>query len=618
MVITKCHVNFQGALKKTVEGIYNAILQNGESCEKIDQGYTVVNYAGIHCADSNSKTCIKGSGDGVLESSEVLEYVLNNYEKYREIIEGQLNLKLPWVLDDLDPKTDFDTKIREQVQTAIDALDKILKAKGLVKGSAEYNEKLAVGLHWFVAMPVLKSPLDIPLVNQRIADEMKKDGLEDFTKYLQAKGGLRVDGDYSREYSALDAIRFHQGECTEMSKILYAVLKMAHLNPQFLDVEIYKEKPENVYMLGQYLVTPRNISHVCIALKNGDRMRMLDPTLLTSDATYQYYRPLSLRLYLSEDYSGLGAAWFFKNDYDLALDEYDKGVALDPDAANIYENRSITFFKKGDYDRAIVEARKGIKIHPKRAELYCALANALREKGELDKAIEAFIKATEVDTQYAVPYSNLGVVWQMKNDLDKAFYYYNKAVELDSKDAVARSNRGNIWGLRGKLDLAIQDYTASVLLDPKRPEPYMNGLVCRWLKGQSNEAIDDAATLIQMTNGRLSEIVVAVAFSFSMFVSQSAYGKQQKIAKQFKIDTGIEMGKFTVHALTCYALWKGGKHFMAEMEFDNVIGSNLALQKHLSPSTKKYFHRVLSAMPDKMSESDIFGEALKKLKRKIR
>ena len=151
--MTECKINFTEESNSLAYGLYQDLLEAGVSCDDLDYGYNVTNYTGIHCPEKIAKACVKGSGDEIIEASEVLEYALSHYERYRGIIEGRLGNPLPWVLDDLDPATESDVKIRERVQSAIDELKRIIKEKGIKEGSERYKEMLAAGLCWFVAAP---------------------------------------------------------------------------------------------------------------------------------------------------------------------------------------------------------------------------------------------------------------------------------------------------------------------------------------------------------------------------------------------------------------------------------------------------------------------------------
>lgn len=306
----KCKINFNGASKQLAEGIYSDLMQKGVSCSDFDGGYAVTNYAGIHCPDKNSRNCLKGKGDGIVEAEEVLEYVFNNHEKYRDILEGRIGDKLPWLLDDFDPSTRFDATIRAQVQNAIIELKKILAGKGIPEGSSEHDEKLAVGLHWLVAFPPKNDNFRVSAELMIHAQQrMKADDLEDFLIYLTTNGGMGITTT-SEEYTALEALRNYSGNCTEVSKILFGVLKEAKLKPIFINEDILNEKKTKDPLIKSLIkTTSRGDGHMCIGIYTHERLRLLDPSTINSDADYEHYTPLTPRQYLSYDYANQGSMW---------------------------------------------------------------------------------------------------------------------------------------------------------------------------------------------------------------------------------------------------------------------------------------------------------------------
>jgi hypothetical protein len=102
----------------------------------------------------------------------------------------------------------------------------------LKEGTPEYQEKLAVGLHWFVTFPRKDQPVSEGSLLQ-LRERIRVDGLDGFFKYLIENGGIRVRSEKLNELSALLALEHNRGECTEDVKILFAVLKMAKLVPIF-------------------------------------------------------------------------------------------------------------------------------------------------------------------------------------------------------------------------------------------------------------------------------------------------------------------------------------------------------------------------------------------------
>ncbi len=457
-----CKVNVDANSNPLAHGIYQDLSKLGVFCEEMDQGYNVTNYADKYCADKVARNCIQSKGDGVVGPEEVLEYALNNHEKYRQVIEGRLGSPLPWALDDLDPKTPYDAEIRGKVNAAISELKKIITSRGIKEGSLEYNEKLAAGLTWFVAMP--------PVVQltgngfQILHGRMEKDSLGIFLEYLKRNGGLRVDGDYSEEYTALEAIRHQQGECTEKSKILFAALKMAGLAPVFVYEDLVKEEGQDPNVQDTISKIPMGLFHMCIGLDMVGRWRFFDPTFITSDAIYHHYTPLSPRQYLSMDYSNRGVSWALKDEWDKAITEHTRAIEIDPQDATAYVNRAYAWEKKGALDKAIADCTRAIEIDPNNLGAYINRGNTWEEKGLLDKSIADYTHAIEIDPKDAKSYSHRGIRRVIVHDFtgatrDLAEYIQRTGWGFDPMAKSLAMELGAFWGKSGVKPLAAQFQT---------------------------------------------------------------------------------------------------------------------------------------------------------------
>ena len=69
-------------------------------------------------------------------------------------------------------------------------------------------------------------------------------------------------------------------------------------------------------------------------------------------------------------YNNRGTAYFNKEGYDQAIQNYDKAIELNPNFAEAYNNRGNAYEDKGEYDQAIQDYNKAIELDPENAEFY--------------------------------------------------------------------------------------------------------------------------------------------------------------------------------------------------------------------------------------------------------
>jgi tetratricopeptide (TPR) repeat protein len=105
-----------------------------------------------------------------------------------------------------------------------------------------------------------------------------------------------------------------------------------------------------------------------------------------------------------------------------------------------YNKRGIAYYMKGEFDRAIADYTKVIALDPKNAKAYYNRGLAYHEKGEVDRAIANYTKAIALDPNFALAYNNRGVAYAMKGDKEQAIADFRKALEIDPLDQYAKES----------------------------------------------------------------------------------------------------------------------------------------------------------------------------------
>ena len=134
----------------------------------------------------------------------------------------------------------------------------------------------------------------------------------------------------------------------------------------------------------------------------------------------------------SSIYQARGSAFAQYRQFDLALTDLDRAVALSPADANARYNRAITFERKGDFDSAITDLNDALRLQPNHA-----FANYER-----------------------------GFVRLKQKDYDLAIEDFNEAIRLKSDNAKAWRDRAQAYRAKGELAKADADQQKAILLDP--------------------------------------------------------------------------------------------------------------------------------------------------------
>ncbi len=188
-------------------------------------------------------------------------------------------------------------------------------------------------------------------------------------------------------------------------------------------------------------------------------------------------------------YGNLGIVHWTRGELDLAVDMYEKSLALNMELgdregmANQYCNLGIAHWTRGELDPAVEMYAKSLAINTEldrkegMATDYCNLGAVYEIQGNLGRAVEMYEKALAINTELgskegmAVLYGNLGGVYETRGELDQAVELFEMALALNTKlgrkegMAIQCGNLGVVHRTRGELDQAVEMFEKSLALN---------------------------------------------------------------------------------------------------------------------------------------------------------
>ena len=219
----------------------------------------------------------------------------------------------------------------------------------------------------------------------------------------------------------------------------------------------------------------------------------------------QYQRAMedlnkSIALYPNNypDYIWRGRIYNLKGEYDRAIEDFNKATAINQNYDHAYWGRGEAYRLKGDLDKALVEFNKAIAINPNSYSAYASRGQTYAIKGTYDKAIEDYNKAIAINPNYSYAYTLRGNFYGLKKELDRAFEDYSKAIFLNPNDAFAYTWRGTIYILKGQNDRAFYDLNQAITIDPKSGKAYLYRGALYSDIGQNDKAISDLKTACEL------------------------------------------------------------------------------------------------------------------------
>lgn len=114
----------------------------------------------------------------------------------------------------------------------------------------------------------------------------------------------------------------------------------------------------------------------------------------------------------------LGYAHYDKGEFDLAIADYDRAIALQPDGADAFLHRSIAYTGKGDYARALVDCQQAIKLSQtsEATEGNNSCGNAHFRMGDFASAVADYDKALKLWSEYPEALYGRGAARMHKGD----------------------------------------------------------------------------------------------------------------------------------------------------------------------------------------------------------
>jgi tetratricopeptide (TPR) repeat protein len=130
-------------------------------------------------------------------------------------------------------------------------------------------------------------------------------------------------------------------------------------------------------------------------------------------------------------YVGQASVAIKEKEYDRAIDNLDRALAINPDNPEALNLAGMARFFKKDYKIAEANFAKAISLSPSYASALNNLGNLYFMTGRLEKAEELLKKALEISPRLASAYYSLGALLLQVGRTDEAITYLTKGLDLD-------------------------------------------------------------------------------------------------------------------------------------------------------------------------------------------
>ncbi len=192
----------------------------------------------------------------------------------------------------------------------------------------------------------------------------------------------------------------------------------------------------------------------------------------------------------ARSHTDLGAAYYQQNKLEIALDEFNRAVEIDPNYGQAYNGLGLVYAALGEDANADANFKKAIQTDPKNSESHNNYGSFLCSRKRYDESIPEFLAAVK-NPLYATPnlaYANAGICSARKNDTKNAEIYLNKALQIEPLTHSAAQQLADIQFKRGDVATA-QKTLQNALIAAPTPETLWLGIkIARALGDKDAEA----------------------------------------------------------------------------------------------------------------------------------
>jgi Flp pilus assembly protein TadD len=192
--------------------------------------------------------------------------------------------------------------------------------------------------------------------------------------------------------------------------------------------------------------------------------------------------------------------------WQAALTEVDRAIALDPENARAVRMRTAILDQLGLYRDSEISARRAIELDPRDATSYANLGNALIQQDRSQEATDACRQAVALDSTLVNGWYNLGVALTNVGDLSGAIVAYQRAISLQPQDVPALNNLGVLYGSTGRIAEAKDLYVRLVGLAPNSIEARMNLALAYLRLGDRENAAKERETIRRLNPSAVRQL----------------------------------------------------------------------------------------------------------------
>jgi tetratricopeptide (TPR) repeat protein len=135
-------------------------------------------------------------------------------------------------------------------------------------------------------------------------------------------------------------------------------------------------------------------------------------------------------------YNVMGMVHTSLEDYQTALENFNRGLALKSNDALMLNNRGFVYLMIGDHERALKDINESIVINPDNPWTYRNKAIYYQQSGDGLNAERLFLQSIKMDETIALSHFYLGNIYLQRGDHPKACAEFSFSEQIGDKEGV--------------------------------------------------------------------------------------------------------------------------------------------------------------------------------------
>jgi tetratricopeptide (TPR) repeat protein len=215
-------------------------------------------------------------------------------------------------------------------------------------------------------------------------------------------------------------------------------------------------------------------------------------------AIHDYTRAIALDPHLVNAYNARGFVYYKFKEYQSAIEDFNQAIELDSKYASPYLNRGRVYSALKEYEQAIEDYNQAITLDSKRSSAYHERGLAYSALKEYQRAIADFDQAITLDPHFAWSFAHRGDAYVSLKEYKRGIPDFDRFIELKPRYAKAFTRRGEVYALIKEYQQAIADFDRAIELDPKRARTYVQRGLAYVDLNEYQQAIEDYNHVIEL------------------------------------------------------------------------------------------------------------------------